>query len=49
MLKTFFGVTYTLILYRKNGEYLFRGIAGYVFALGLLKTKHLFSFPSPNP
>lgn len=42
-------VIYTLILYTKNGEYLFRGITEYVFALGLLKIKHLFSFPSPNP
>lgn len=40
ILKIFF-VTYTLTLYRKNGEYLFRG---YVFALGLLKIKHFFFF-----
>lgn len=40
---------YTLILYRKNGEYLFKRIARYVFALGLLKIKRLFSFCSPNP
>lgn len=44
-----FFVTYTLILNRKNGEYLLRSIARYVFAIGLLKIKHLFSFPSPNP
>lgn len=44
-----FFVTYTLILNRKNGEYLFRSIARYVFAIGLLKIKYLFSFPSPNP
>lgn len=36
-------VIYTLMLYRKNGEYLFRRIARYVFALGLLKIKHFLS------